>query len=111
MLKRLLNNGSNVFKRIFLAQGEYVTTFDTQHDSVTEESVLFVRNIKAASDQGVFVEFELEDEHAKLKELLNGGAKAAPKPKEAVQPIMQEKPEAIGELPTGQATEGKKQEI
>ena len=104
----------NVFKRIFLAQGEYVTTFDTQHDSATKESVLFVRNIKAASDQGVFVEIEFEDEHLKLKELLNGGAKAAPKPKETPKgepTTTTQEPSATGEQVETAKTEGKKPEV
>src|SRR3989338_1432826 len=101
----------NVFKRIFLAQGEYVTTFNTQHDSATEESVLFVRNIKASSDQGVFVELEFEDEHLKLKSILNGGAKATLKPKEAEPVSVQKEPETGSELTTGKEITGKKPEI
>lgn len=102
----------NVFRRIFLAQGEYVTTFDTQHDSATEESVLFVRNIKATSDQGVFVEIEFEDEHLQLKNLLNGGAKATPKLKIETEPVVaQEQAQASGELLGGQEITCKKQEV
>ena len=62
-----------IFKKIYLAQGEYVTTFDNTFDSALEESTLFVRNLKASSDEGVYIEFELEDEHSNLLKLLKNG--------------------------------------
>lgn len=58
-----------IFRRIFLAQGEYVTTFDSQFDPATEGYVLYVRNIKAPSE-GVFIEFELSEEYAQLRDIL-----------------------------------------
>lgn len=59
-----------IFKRIFFAQGDYVTTFDTSHDFVIKEDVLLVRNIKTPSDKGVFVEFEFEDGSLRLGRIL-----------------------------------------
>lgn len=84
-----------IFKKIYLAQGDYVTTFDTNFDSALEESTLFVRNLKASSDEGVFVEIELDEEHSDLQALLkNGDTTISPKPSTPVpvveQPISSE---------------------
>lgn len=62
-----------IFKKIYLAQGEYVTTFDNTFDSTLGEFTLFARNLKASSDEGVYVEFELEDKHSNLVKLLKNG--------------------------------------
>lgn len=70
----------NILKRIYLAQGDYVTTFGTQYDSALEENTLFARNLKATTDQGVFVEMELADEFLHLKDILvkQGGKEPSP---------------------------------
>lgn len=60
-----------IFEKVFTSSGEYITTFSTQFDSVTEENNLLARNVKCSSDQGVFVEFELPQELAdKFKAIL-----------------------------------------
>lgn len=53
-----------IFEKIYTSSGEYITTFITQYDSVTEENNLLARNVKCNSDQGVFIEFELPQELA-----------------------------------------------
>ncbi len=53
-----------IFEKVFTSSGEYITTFNTQYDTVTEENNLLARNVKCNSDQGVFVEFELPQELA-----------------------------------------------
>lgn len=52
-----------VFKKIYSSQGEYVTTYKMHYDFVTEEDNLVVRNIPFKSDQGVFLEVELQDKY------------------------------------------------
>jgi hypothetical protein len=71
----------SIFKKIYLAQGDYVTTFDTNYDLALEESTLFVRNLKASTDEGVFIEIELDEDHADLQSLLkNGDTTTLPQP-------------------------------
>ncbi|MCD4704957.1 hypothetical protein K8R66_02670 [bacterium] len=54
--------GDKIFEKVFTFSGEYITTFDTQYDSVTGENNLLARNVKCSGDQGIFLEFELPQE-------------------------------------------------
>lgn len=54
---------SGLFKKIFTSQGEFVTTFGLGFDSVTDQNILLARNVKNNSDQGFFVEIELDEEY------------------------------------------------
>jgi hypothetical protein len=88
-----------IFKRIFLAQGEYVTTFDTQFDFATATDTLYVRNTKAPTE-GVFVEFELSEKHARLREILMREQKkpgVQEKPAEVLEPKQPEEPAALAQ--------------
>lgn len=69
-----------IFKSIYLAQGEYVTTFATNYDTALEEDSLCTRSIKASSP-GVFLEFELTEEYAGLLSALTAGGNEATKQK------------------------------
>jgi hypothetical protein len=52
-----------MFRKIFTSQGDFVTTFGLDYDSVTKENNLLARNIKNPSDRGAFVEIELDDKY------------------------------------------------
>ncbi|MDP3973681.1 MAG: hypothetical protein Q8P92_02495 [Candidatus Daviesbacteria bacterium] len=54
---------NRLFKKIFTSQGEFVTTFGLDYDSVTQENVLLARNVKNESEEGLFVEVELDDSY------------------------------------------------
>ncbi len=53
-----------IFKKIFLSQREYLTTFASERDSVTREYALLVRNNKAPSNEGMFIELEFEEKYS-----------------------------------------------
>lgn len=53
---------TNLFKKVFASQGEFITTFALDYDLVTKENNLLARNIPSKSDQGVFMEIEFADE-------------------------------------------------
>lgn len=52
-----------IFKKIFLSQGEYLTTFANEYDLTTSQATLFIRNNKAPSDEGVFIELEVDEKY------------------------------------------------
>lgn len=63
---------SGLFKKIFTSQGEFVTTFGLDFDSVTDQNILLARNVKNNSDRGLFVEIELDEEYfSKFQEAFN----------------------------------------
>jgi hypothetical protein len=55
---------SGVFQRVFTSQGEYVTTYTTQYDSVTGETMLLARNVRNDDARGTFIEFEMKPKDA-----------------------------------------------
>lgn len=54
---------SGILKKIFTSQGEFVTTFGLNYDFITKENTLLARNIQNESEEGLFVELELEDRY------------------------------------------------
>ncbi len=63
---------NKIFSKVYSSQGEYVTTYGVQYDSVTEEDQLLVRNIESRNDGGVFVEFELDPQYHNLMRTVLG---------------------------------------
>ncbi len=53
-----------IFEKVFTSSGDYISTFSIDYDGVMEEQILFARNVKCTSDQGVFIEFELAEDTA-----------------------------------------------
>lgn len=70
-------------QNMYMSQGEYVTTFALDHDIETKEDSLYVRNIKSASPEGWFIEFEVTD---KDRESVLAAFQEAPEAKPATNP-------------------------
>lgn len=54
---------NRLFKKIFTSQGEFVTTFGLDYDPVTRGRVLLARNVQNESEEGLFVEVEVEGQY------------------------------------------------
>jgi len=66
----------NIFTDFILSQGAYVTTFDIAEDAIEGKS-LVARNVKHPTE-GIFIEFNLADQHAQaFKNLFEGSGTGA----------------------------------
>lgn len=85
-----------IFQKIFTSQGDFVTTFGLDYDTVAKENVLLARNVPNKSDRGAFVEIELTEQYAQqFRETLQR-AHAKGEEGEQVSPVGQDEVTVIG---------------
>ena len=63
-----------IFKKFYSSQGEFITTYGTHYDSVTESHNLVIRNIKSSASGPSFIGVEFEKGFDQFKETLSNQA-------------------------------------